>query len=77
MSTAIPSDADLMHLADDYFKDAFHHQNYRALQRSDTLQNLSMSIRIAPVKSALLIQALANRADVLISMKEHEVSEPR
>lgn len=73
MVTAIPPDGDLMHLADDFFTDAFHHPHNRALQLDETLHNLSMAVRVAPEKSTLLMQALTNRADVLISMKEYEV----
>lgn len=71
MIDAIPPDEYLSELGQSYFLDAF--QNTSELRLTDTLENLSMAVRIAPRSSSLLNTALANRADALVNAKEYEV----
>lgn len=68
---AVPTDDYLTELAESYFLDAFEHNSQVTAQ--DALNNLSMSIQCVPAHSKLLLQALANRADVLYSLKEYQV----
>lgn len=71
MTMAVPTDEYLADLAQSYFLDAF--QNTSELRMADTLSHLSMAVRIVPRSSSLLVTALANRADALVSVKEYEV----
>lgn len=69
---SVPADDFLIIMAESYFINAFEH--YRELTAKDTLKNLSMCIQCVPFQSKLALQAIANRADVLSSLKEYQVT---